>query len=255
MDIATLLTFFLLCISSATAHNDKEQAAQPDGYLSTRTCEGTQDTSSSDTCSIEKSHGDNIYLSLWEKSLDQAYQTLNLDFIQHMEAGDLPVDRYVNFTIQDIYYLVKVTDMLKNMSTSVKKPEDLRQFFQGRYSSYKRFQDHLLSIFYRKGVSDIKPTPAMRKYVSDYETIMRTKEPIYFAVSLLPCSRLWVWLANKVDMAPSNAYYAWKKDNMGGRPEKHYETLLNKYLTLNNTEAYHIFRTQMQNEHDFFATS
>ncbi|XP_063073540.1 uncharacterized protein LOC134464027 [Engraulis encrasicolus] len=221
MDRTTLLTFCLICISSVAGR--------------------------------EKRH--NIYKSLWKDSLDQAHQTLNLDFIKRMEAGDLPVDRYVNFTIQDIYYLDKVTDMLKNMSTSVKQPEDLRQFFQGRYSSYKRYQDSLLSIFYLKGVSDIKPTPAMRKYVSDYENVMQTKEPIYFAVSLLPCSRLWVWLANKVDMAPSNAYYAWKKNNMGGHPEKHYKTLLNKHLTLNNTEAYRIFRMQMQNEHLFFASS
>lgn len=67
-----------------------------------------------------------------------------------MQRGDLPAERYVNFTIQDIYYLVKVTDMLQSLSSSVTKPADLRQFFQGRYKSYKKFRDYLLSMFFLK---------------------------------------------------------------------------------------------------------
>ncbi|XP_076153465.1 uncharacterized protein LOC143136633 [Alosa pseudoharengus] len=200
---------------------------------------------------------EDVYESLWTRNMDIANRTLNLDFMQHMEVGDLPVDRYLNFTIQDINYLVKVTKMLRKVSNSVKKPDDLRQFFQGRFKGYKSFRDNLLNMFFLKGVSDIKPTPAMRKYLSDYETIMYTKEPIYFAVSLLPCSRLWGWLANQVDMTQTNAYFAWKKDNMGGHPEKHYKELLNKHLDTADkvSEANRIFQMQMQNEHDFFASS
>lgn len=199
----------------------------------------------------------NVYDFLWNANLNLATRTLNLKFVQHMQKGDLPAERYVNFTIQDIYYLDKVTDMLQNLSSSVMKPDDLRQFFQGRYKSYRSFRDYLLSMYFLKGVSDIKPTPAMRKYMSDYETIMNTKKPIYFAVSLLPCSRLWLWLANKVDMNQDNAYFAWKKDNMDGHPEKHYKNLLNKHIDKPDKvfEAYRIFRNQMQNEHDFFASS
>ncbi|XP_062374464.1 uncharacterized protein LOC134062467 [Sardina pilchardus] len=199
----------------------------------------------------------NVYETLWTWSLDLANRTLNLDFIRHMQVGDLPADRYVNFTIQDINYLVKVTEMLRKVSRSVTEPADLSQFFQGRYKSYKNFRDYLLNTYFLKSASDITPTPAMRKYLSDYETIMYTKEPIYFAVSLLPCSRLWGWLANKVDITQTSAYFAWKKDNMGGHPEKHYKELLNKHLNVTDKvlEAYRIFRMQMQNEHDFFASS
>ncbi|XP_041935026.1 uncharacterized protein LOC121697539 [Alosa sapidissima] len=199
----------------------------------------------------------NVYEFLWIHNMDIANSTLYLDFMQHMEVGDLRAERYVSFTIQDINYVVKVTEMLRKLSSSVKEPADLRQFFQGRYKSYKKFCDYLLNMYFLKGVSDIKPTPAMRKYLSDYETIMNTKEPIYFAVSLLPCSRLWSWLANQVNMTQTNAYFGWKKDNMGGNHEKHYKELLNKHLnTINKVlEAYRIFRMQMQNEHDFFASS
>ncbi|KAL2102982.1 hypothetical protein ACEWY4_002150 [Coilia grayii] len=224
MDSTTVFAFCLICISSVAGHNYKQQ---------------------------EK----DIYESLWISSLDLAYKTLYLDFVQRMEAGDLPAERYVNFTIQDAYYLVKVTDMLQNLSTSVQNPADLSEFFRDRYKSYSSFRDYFLNMYFLKGVSDIKPTPAIKKYVSDYETVMNTKEPIYFAVSLLPCSRLWVWLANKVEMEQSNAYYAWKKDNMDGHPEKHYKKLLNKYLNFKDKEAYRIFRMQMQNERNFFASS
>ncbi|XP_062374111.1 uncharacterized protein LOC134062191 [Sardina pilchardus] len=205
----------------------------------------------------DKKMGWNMYDFLWIWNLDLANQTLNLDFMQRMQAGDLPAERYINFTIQDINYVVKVTEMLQNLSSSVKKPADLRQFFQGRYKSYKSFRDSLLNMYFLKGVSDIKPTPAMRKYLSDYETIMKTKEPIYFVVSLLPCSRLWGWLANKVNMTQSNAYFAWKKDNMGGNTEKHYKSLINKHISTADKliEAFRIFRMQMQNEQNFFASS
>ncbi|XP_062374593.1 uncharacterized protein LOC134062556 [Sardina pilchardus] len=198
-----------------------------------------------------------VYESLWTENMGLANRTLNLDFIRRMEVGDLPADRYVNFTIQDINYLVKVTKMLRKVSNSVKEPTDLKKFFQGRFQSYKSFRDYLLSIYFLKSASDIKATPAMRKYLSDYETIMHTKEPIYFAVSLLPCSRLWGWLANQVNITQTNAYFAWKKDNMGGHPDQHYKELLNKHLDTRDkvSEAERIFRMQMQNEHNFFESS
>ncbi len=86
---------------------------------------------------------------------------------------------------------------------------------------------------------------------------MDNEEPLYFAVGLLPCARLWVWLANNLSIPPTNAYYTWKVGNMDGHPEKHYKALLNKYLntTKKVAKANAVFRAQMQNEHDFFLSS
>ncbi|MEQ2176204.1 hypothetical protein GOODEAATRI_025671, partial [Goodea atripinnis] len=161
-----------------------------------------------------------VYDSLWTNNQDVAEQTLMVPFLQHMQFGDLQADNYVNFMIQDINYV------LKNLLLSQSLP-------------------------------DIKPIPAMEKYLADYKAIMEKEKPIFFAVSLLPCSRLWLWIANQLKENYCNAYFIWKKNNMHGNPEKHYKDLLNKYLKKPDqiTWANEIFRQQMQNEQTFFSAS
>lgn len=97
----------------------------------------------------------------------------------------------------------------------------------------------------------------MKKYLATYSEVMEEKDPIYFAVALLPCARLWVWLANNLKISKTNVYFTWKEDNKDGHPETHYKALLNKYLNTKQAIKYakDLFQKQMQNEHDFFATS
>ncbi|XP_063076243.1 uncharacterized protein LOC134466271 [Engraulis encrasicolus] len=198
-----------------------------------------------------------VYDQLWDNSKDIAEQTLELPFLQHMQMGDLQADNYVIFMIQDINYLVKVTDMLKEMCDKVKLPEDLKNFFGERYESYHSYAEATLEKFNLREVKGIKATAAMEKYLSDYQAIMDGYEPIFFAVSLLPCVRLWLWLANQLKEGYGNAYFTWKKENMHGHPEQHYRHLLDDHLTTPDqvAKANAVFRKQMQNEHDFFASS
>ncbi|XP_051977065.1 uncharacterized protein si:ch1073-67j19.1 isoform X1 [Xyrauchen texanus] len=206
--------------------------------------------------SLANSSVEDVYENLWLKNKDIANKTIGVDFLRQMEKGSLQAERYVKFTIQDISYLLKVTDMLKKMSITVMKPDDLRDFMKNRYSSYKRFADSMLNQYFFKGEPAIQQTPAMKKYLSFYRELMKG-DPLYFAVGLLPCSRLWVWLANNLNIPPTNAYYTWMSENKNGHPEKHYKALLNKYLNTPEkvVKANTVFRTQMQNEHDFFFTS
>ncbi|XP_039523769.1 uncharacterized protein si:ch1073-67j19.1 isoform X2 [Pimephales promelas] len=200
---------------------------------------------------------EDVYEYLWEKNKDIANKTLGTDFLIQMQNGSLQAERYVNFTIQDIGYLLRVTRMLKRLSGKDTQPTELRDFMKGRYSSYKSFADFMLKQYFFKGEPPIQQTPAMRKYLSFYRNLLEKEDPLYFAVGLLPCSRLWVWLGNNLSIPPTNAYYTWKVDNMGGHPEKHYRALLNKSLNTPEkvSKANVIFRTQMQNEHDFFFSS
>ncbi|XP_051745946.1 uncharacterized protein LOC127510459 [Ctenopharyngodon idella] len=207
--------------------------------------------------SLAASSVEDVYEYLWEKNKDIANATLGTDFLIQMQNGSLQAERYISFTIQDINYVLNVAEMLKEMSVKVTQPSDLRDFMKGRYSSYKRFADILLNQYFFKSAPSIQPTPAMRKYLSFYRNLLEKEDPLYFAVGLLPCSRLWVWLGDTLSIPPTNAYYTWKVDNMGGHPEKHYRALLNKYLNKTDkvAKANTIFRVQMQNEHDFFSSS
>ncbi|MEQ2296870.1 hypothetical protein AMECASPLE_028829 [Ameca splendens] len=206
--------------------------------------------------SSAKPDPNDFYETVWLENQDLAEQTLKLPFLQHMQLGDLQADSYTIFMIQDIYYLAKVTDMLKKISEKVLN-DDLKKFMEGRYESYNRFKIQMLEDFHLNGVSEIKVIKAMEDYLDEYQRVMEKEEPIMFAVSLLPCSRLWVWLANQLNIGYGNAYWTWKKNNMDGNPEKHFKDLLNKYLKTENDvkHAKEIFRRQMQNELNFFKAS
>ncbi|CAM4562276.1 unnamed protein product [Leuciscus chuanchicus] len=207
--------------------------------------------------SLAASSVEDVCEYLCEKNKDIANKILGTDFLIQMQNGSLQAERYVNFTIQDICYLLKVTKMLKRLSGKETQPTELRDFMKGRYSSYKSFADFMLKQYFFKGEPPIQQTPAMRKYLSFFINLLEKEDPLYFAVGLLPCARLWMWLSNNLRTPPTNAYYTWKVENMGGHPEKHYRALLNKSLNTPEkvAKANTIFRTQMQNEHDFFFSS
>ncbi|KAK9976680.1 hypothetical protein ABG768_021885 [Culter alburnus] len=211
-------------------------------------------TSPSD--SLETKSVTDVYEYLWENNKCIASDTIEVDFLQEMQNGSLQAERYVSFTMQDINYILNVTEMLKEMSTKVILPVDLRNFMIGRYSSYKKYSDLILNQFFFTREPTIRPIPAMTKYLSFYRNLMKD-DPVYFAVGLLPCERLWGWLAENLNTPPTTAYYFWKVENMGGHPEKHYRALLNKYLNTPKKvgKANAVFRAQMQNEHDFFFSS
>lgn len=110
--------------------------------------------------SLAISSVEDVYERLWKTNTDIANKTLGVDFLRQMENGSLQAERYVNFTIQDINYLLKVTKMLKKMSAKVSQPSDLKDFMNGRYTSYKSFADFILNQYFfkvriNKDISDV----------------------------------------------------------------------------------------------------
>ncbi len=89
-----------------------------------------------------------VYEFLWENNIDIAYETIRGDFLIQMQNGSLQAERYVNFTIQDMNYALKVADMLKKMSANVTLSADFKDFFKGRYLSYKGLGDLMLKLYW-----------------------------------------------------------------------------------------------------------
>ncbi|XP_007547150.1 uncharacterized protein LOC103134706 [Poecilia formosa] len=193
-----------------------------------------------------------VYDQLWLENENLAQQTLDLPFLQHMQLGDLQADRYASFLIQDIWYLAKVTDLLKS-AVQKQQEEDLKAFLEKKYQSYKSFTTKMLQSFNLNSVKDIKAVIEMQNYLEEYQRVLDHEKPIMMAVSLL---RLWVWLARELRLGYGNAYWTWKSENMDGNPGK-FRDLLNKHLQEEKDvqQAKKIFRTQMQNEFNFFKMS
>ncbi|XP_018610467.1 uncharacterized protein LOC108935949 [Scleropages formosus] len=197
-----------------------------------------------------------FYEDLWKSNIDIANATLQTRFLQAMQMGNLPVEKYTIFGMQDLYYMINVTAMLREMSEKKPMPEDIKQFFKGRFNSYEKYLAYLLNDFSLTNESVIVPRPAMASYINNYHRVMKKYEPIYFVVALLPCSKLWPYLAENVNMTENNPYYSFKRDNQGGNPAKHFKGLLDGYQhKMNKKTAHQIFRQQMEHEKNFFQSS
>lgn len=101
---------------------------------------------------------DDVYEFLWQNNIQIAYKTYGTEFLRQMESGTLQAEKYVNFTLQDINYIVKVREMLAEMSADVTQPEDIRDFMNGRYQSYKNFAELMIKQYFFR-VSTLWPLP------------------------------------------------------------------------------------------------
>ncbi|XP_066551786.1 uncharacterized protein LOC136718065 [Amia ocellicauda] len=199
--------------------------------------------------------GKSLYDELWDNNKDIADKTLETDFLKKMAAGTLPAERYTNLTIQDVYYAVEVTKILNRLQKEKDSRDDVKHFLIDRYSSYNQFAQFMLQQYNLKNSVGIKPSPATASYLKSYGKFAML-DHIYFAVALLPCARLWPYLAEHLDIPKDSPYYRFKADNEGGNTEKHYKNLLEKYRRdIKESYANFIFRQQMIHENEFFKSA
>ncbi|XP_043938526.1 uncharacterized protein LOC122811049 [Protopterus annectens] len=205
----------------------------------------------SEKCTEKKS----LYDTLWDDNSNIAQEALNTNFLVLMAGGSLAAERYMNFTLQDIYYAVKVTELLNIQAKKSDPRKDVREFFNGRNASYTRFANDLLTEFHFKVFPTLEPSPAMKKYISSFDALLK-EDPLYFVVGLLPCSKLWPYLAQNMNIKESSPYINFKNNNKDDRSRKHFEQVLeNHRKEMNESKANYIFKSHMENERDFFAES
>ncbi|XP_066571328.1 uncharacterized protein LOC136760011 [Amia ocellicauda] len=204
-------------------------------------------------------NGTFLYDELWDSNMDIANKTLETDFLKKMVAGTLPTECYMKFTLQDIYYLVGVTKILKHLKKQKEPREDVKDFLIERYNSYNRFAQETLKQYNLKNANDIQPSKATASYLKSYNQIAQNiakKDHMYFAVALLPCARLWPYLAEHLNISSSSPYYAFKRDNEGGSAEKHYKNLLEKHRhSMKESIVRTIFKQHMTYENKFFVSA
>uniref|UniRef100_A0A3B3SMW0 Thiaminase-2/PQQC domain-containing protein n=1 Tax=Paramormyrops kingsleyae TaxID=1676925 RepID=A0A3B3SMW0_9TELE len=146
--------------------------------------------------------------------------------------------------------------MLQKISKKEGMPQDLRLFFEHHFMSYQEYTNSLFNNYTLDNQTVIHPRLAIVSYVNTYHDVMEEYEPIYFAVALLPCARLWAYLGQNLNITQNNAYYSFKNDNKGYDPSKSFKPLLDEYQSkIDEKQANLIFRKQMENEKSFFKSS
>ncbi|XP_043938341.1 uncharacterized protein LOC122810856 [Protopterus annectens] len=193
-----------------------------------------------------------LYDSLWKANTDIANDVLKTEFLTLMVKGSLKAERYMKFTLQDIYYANEVTKLLNILAKTARTSKDIKKFFIDMHSSYAGFTKYLLEEFRFKKFTELIPSNAAKSYVDSYKALMKEK-PIYFVIGLLPCSKLWPYIAQNLDISDSSPYIDFKNGNMKDDSWKRFGELLETHrCKIKENKAHKIFRSHMKHEYLFF---
>lgn len=196
-----------------------------------------------------------LYDILWKSNTDIANEVLKTEFLTLMVNGSLKAERYMKFMLQDIYYANQVTSLLNTLAKRRKSHKDIKKFFIKMHELYADFTKGLLQEFRFKNFTELTPSPAIKSYVDSYKALMDEKN-IYFVISLLPCFKLWPYIANSLDISESSPYINFKKNNMNDDSWIYFSNLIEKHRCgINENKAKRIFRSHMKHEKLFFAES
>lgn len=83
-----------------------------------------------------------------------------------------------------------------------------------------------------KDILATNPNDAVKAYVAHEHYVAEFMEPIYGVVAMIPCDRLWSWLAETLspDNVPNNLYDFWISDNQGWSGTYSLENFVNSWF-------------------------
>eukprot|EP00057_Strongylocentrotus_purpuratus_P005039 XP_003730066.1 PREDICTED: uncharacterized protein LOC764526 isoform X1 [Strongylocentrotus purpuratus] len=193
---------------------------------------------------------------LWDKSQVQAQAALDTDFIQGIKSGLLDPTNYGGYTVQDAVYCDNATDYF-GIAEMKACDKELKEFIAARIKSYAEYTEIMFKEWYIKHPKGIAMGDAAASY-SKFELGVATKEePFYLLIAMLPCEKLWGWLAQEIKSGinDTNVYSFWIQDNLPGS-----HTLANyidenaENFKVDLKKAMKIYKDGMQCEVDFFTS-
>lgn len=175
-----------------------------------------------------------ITSQLWEACYSLAQDALNSPYIQGIANGTLPPCNYGQYTVQDAAYCVRAEQDYRLVEARAKKHHEdvLAAFAQARYESYLSYTDSIMKAWHIKDILAINSNDAVKAYVAHEHYVAEFMEPIYGVVAMIPCDRLWSWLAETLspDNVPNNLYDFWISDNQGWSGTYRLENFVNSWF-------------------------
>eukprot|EP00058_Branchiostoma_floridae_P016387 XP_002601875.1 hypothetical protein BRAFLDRAFT_75908 [Branchiostoma floridae] len=200
--------------------------------------------------------------ALWKENLDLAEQAWNTQYIKGIASGTLDPRDFGHYTVQDAAYCNASTHNLKFLMDTIKH-RSLRQFFEGQYKDYKKYTQDLYDQWFLK--PDGADLGEAAQWYVNLENKVAHEEggPLYYLVAMIPCLRLWPYLANKMKRAnkmkdegddkDSNIYKFWIDENDSYQGAEEVEAVVNAYSSLiDRQKASKIYRECMYGEVNFF---
>ena len=201
---------------------------------------------------------------LWENSEDLAGTALKTQFIQGISKGNLnPID-YATFSLQDCIYGLRAIQTFKILSErasylTTSYAEAVRALADHKQESYGNYFDTEFRKWHldknNPGVIVDGPLLSYVKY--EEEVCTAIPDAIYTFIAVLPCLKLWSWLAQQIQdsATDNNIYKDWITGNLDYvSSAKKFETFIDDTISqyLNLEKALIVYRCGMIHECNFF---
>jgi len=204
------------------------------------------------------SDSDSLSMRLFHANLDLAQEAYETDYLQNMMKGVLSPDIYGQYSVQDVAYCntgLADWESLRDRTTDT----TVKEFASARVKSWEGYISSTYADWHITDPSAIKLSDAAQQYV-DYESkVCREYDPIYAAIVMAPCDRLWYWVSNqmKSNSPNGNVYQKWIDDNSSyEQGALELETFIDANMAMIDEEkASVVYRTAMLAEVNFFRSA
>lgn len=201
----------------------------------------------------------------FDANMDLANATYNTDFIQGIRNGSLSPETYGSVSVLDAYYCYEAAKSIWHACGKADENSELQVTLKKFYNSYAQYNGTFYSTWHVPASQNVVPTSAFETYAKHERAVAETASPIYLLPALMPCYKLWAWMAYKIYQDPGKqpgVYEFWVEGNMGHEGESGSATLADSVISkwiqagkeFDESKALDIFKKSMQCEYAVFSS-
>ena len=201
----------------------------------------------------------------FETNMDIANDTYNTAFIQGIRNGVLSPEIYGSVSVLDAYYCYEAAKSIWYTCGRADENSELQKTLKKFYNSYAQYNSTFYSTWHIPAAQNVVPTHAFETYAKHEREVAQKEAPIYLLPALMPCYKLWAWMAYKIDQDPGKKPGVdefWVKGNKGHEGESGSATLADRVISkwiqdgkaFDEDKALRIFRKSMQCEYAVFSS-
>ena len=140
-------------------------------------------------------------------------KALSTIFVTGMARGNLPLDQYRDFLVQDAVYFQSVAALYHNAEQAmlIQKNTEFAKFYSGQYTKFLKLHKDFVAEKKVKELQKNEVSEALREHMGFLSQV----DPNNLAIAMLPCSMLYPELAKtKVQNPMDNVYEKdWFQEN------------------------------------------
>lgn len=201
---------------------------------------------------------DSLAAHLWNASQDLAQAALESDYIQGIKQGTLNPNNFGQYSVQDVAYCHNGLEDWKAVATRAQQP-DIKAFAEARVKSWAKYAQETYGAWHISDPAAVQLSVAAQTYSAFESEVAHHYDPLYTVVVMIPCDRLWYWLANQIKSGSSatNVYDFWINGNSASDNGAHQmENVVDTHAAqLDEDTALHVYRTAMLGEVNFFRST